>query len=81
MILEADGCDVCTHLRELSDVPVLMLTARSIESDMLSGSALLQRREIQNIHPEIKPYTDKGRIFAQIMRSLVKVHQVMIGNQ
>jgi two-component system, OmpR family, KDP operon response regulator KdpE len=37
MMPELDGWDVCTRLRELSDVPVLMLTSRSAEADMLRG--------------------------------------------
>jgi len=32
-----DGFDVCARLRELSKVPVLMLTARTNETDMLHG--------------------------------------------
>jgi len=32
-----DGWDVCTRLRELSDVPILMLTARTAQADMLRG--------------------------------------------
>lgn len=35
-----DGWDVCTRLRELSDLPILMLTARSAEADMLRGFML-----------------------------------------
>lgn len=35
-----DGWDVCVRLRELSDVPILMLTIRSAEADMLRGFAL-----------------------------------------
>ena len=35
-----DGWDVCTRLRELADVPILMLTARSAEQDLLRGFAL-----------------------------------------
>jgi len=35
-----DGWDVCARLRELTDVPILMLTARSAESDMLRGFVL-----------------------------------------
>lgn len=35
-----DGWDVCVRLRELSDVPILMLTVRSAEADMLRGFAL-----------------------------------------
>lgn len=40
MMPKADGWDVCTRLRELSDVPILILTARSTEADMLRGFAL-----------------------------------------
>ena len=32
-----DGFEVCSRLRELSNVPILMLTARSHENDMLHG--------------------------------------------
>src|SRR5512133_830494 len=34
-----DGWDVCTRLRELTDVPILMLTARSAETDVVRGFA------------------------------------------
>ncbi len=32
---EMDGFDVCTRLREISDTPILILTARTSESDMV----------------------------------------------
>ena len=35
-----DGWDVCARLRELSDVPILMLTARTAEADMVRGLML-----------------------------------------
>ena len=37
MLPGLDGWDICTRLRELSDVPILMLTARTAEADMLRG--------------------------------------------
>jgi DNA-binding response OmpR family regulator len=40
MMPEINGWDVCTRLRELSDVPILMLTARSAESDLIRGFGL-----------------------------------------
>ncbi len=40
MMPEVDGWDVCSRLRELTDVPILMLTARSSESDMLRAFSL-----------------------------------------
>ena len=32
-----DGWEVCARLRELSDVPVIMLTAKTAEADKLRG--------------------------------------------
>lgn len=40
MMPEVDGWDVCARIRELSDVPILMLTARCAEADMLRGFVL-----------------------------------------
>lgn len=40
MMPAMDGWDVCARLRELSEVPILMLTARSAESDLLRGFVL-----------------------------------------
>lgn len=37
MMPDLSGFDVCSRLREMSNVPVLMLTARSNENDMLHG--------------------------------------------
>src|SRR5574339_856088 len=37
MMPEINGWDVCTRIRELSDVPILMLTARSAECDLVRG--------------------------------------------
>lgn len=37
MMPSMDGFEVCTRLRELSDVPILMLTARTNPNDMLHG--------------------------------------------
>ena len=37
MMPNMDGFDVCTRLREMSTVPILMLTARSNERDIVQG--------------------------------------------
>jgi len=37
MMPDMDGFDVCTRLREMSTVPILMLTARSNEKDIVQG--------------------------------------------
>ena len=40
MLPEMDGFEVCSRLRELASMPILMLTARANESDMLHGFRL-----------------------------------------
>ena len=40
MMPHIDGWDACIRLRELTDVPILMLTARSAEADMLRAFTL-----------------------------------------
>ncbi len=37
MMPEMDGLETCMHIREFSDVPVIMLTARSEDTDKLMG--------------------------------------------
>ncbi|NOH10972.1 MAG: response regulator transcription factor [Chloroflexi bacterium] len=37
MMAEMDGFEVCRRLREMSDVPIIMLTARTSKDDLLSG--------------------------------------------
>jgi DNA-binding response OmpR family regulator len=40
MLPEVDGLEVCRALRETSNVPIIMLTARSTEHDKLAGLSL-----------------------------------------
>lgn len=40
MMPEMNGFDVCARLREMSNVPILMLTARSNDNDMIRGFKL-----------------------------------------
>jgi DNA-binding response OmpR family regulator len=40
MLPESSGFDVCREIRTHSDVPIIMLTARSGESDMVAGLEL-----------------------------------------
>ena len=37
MMPDKDGFEVCVRLREMTNIPVLMLTARTHEADMLHG--------------------------------------------
>ena len=40
MMPKMDGWEVCTHIRRVSSVPIIMLTARSEEEDELKGFSL-----------------------------------------
>ena len=40
MIPEVDGLDVCRELRKISDVPIIMITARGEEIDRVLGLEL-----------------------------------------
>jgi two-component system KDP operon response regulator KdpE len=40
MMPEQDGYEVCARLREFSDVPIVMLTAKSLSSDVTRGFAV-----------------------------------------
>lgn len=40
MLPEMDGWEVCRHIRNLSDIPILMLTARSDVADRVKGLQL-----------------------------------------
>ncbi len=40
MMPEYDGYEVCARLREMSDVPIVMLTAKSLSSDVTRGFAV-----------------------------------------
>lgn len=69
MMPKADGWTVCARLRELSDVPILMLTARSAEADMLRGFALGTDDYMK------KPFSKselEARVFALLRRRKVQ---------
>lgn len=40
MLPESSGLDVCRHIRKMSDVPIIMLTARDSEADTVAGLEL-----------------------------------------
>ncbi|MRR31508.1 response regulator transcription factor [bacterium] len=40
MMPRIDGFETCAHLRKMTDVPILMLTARAAESDIVHGLQL-----------------------------------------
>lgn len=40
MMPEMDGWQVCQRIREMSDVPIIMLTAKAEKADIMKGFAL-----------------------------------------
>ncbi len=59
MMPEVDGWEVCRRLRELTDVPILMLTAKSTETDMLRAFTL-------GVDDYMKKPFSKGELEARI---------------
>ncbi|AHM57390.1 putative transcriptional regulatory protein YclJ [Peptoclostridium acidaminophilum DSM 3953] len=74
MLPEIDGWTVCRKIREESDAPIVMLTARSEESDELFGFELGADEYIT------KPFSPKilvARIKALMSRAIEDENQVM----
>lgn len=74
MLPEIDGWTVCRKIREESDAPIVMLTARSEESDELFGFELGADEYIT------KPFSPKilvARIKALMSRAIADENQVM----
>lgn len=63
MLPEMDGMEICRKVRELSEVPIIMLTARDDVSDMVSGLDLGADDYIT------KPF-DMQELLARIRRAL-----------
>jgi DNA-binding response OmpR family regulator len=66
MLPEMDGWEVCRTLRHESDVPIIMLTARSEESDQLVG---LELGADDYITKPFSPHTLVARIRAVLRRA------------
>ncbi len=66
MMPELDGLTVCTLLRRESDVPVLMLTARTSEDDLLTG---LDRGADDYLTKPYRPRELLARIHALLRRA------------
>ena len=59
MMPEMDGWSTCSHVREFSDVPIIMLTARNEKSDIVKGLHLGADDYVT------KPF-DEGELLARI---------------
>ena len=66
MLPDIPGEDVCRHIREISDVPVIMLTAKSGEEDRIRGLGLGADDYV------VKPFSPRelvARVKAQLRRA------------
>jgi DNA-binding response OmpR family regulator len=74
MMPQVDGLDVCRILRDESDVPILLLTARTTEDDMLLGLDVGADDYIT------KPYSPR-ELTARVRALLRRAGVVTAGNQ
>ncbi|MDI6691856.1 MAG: response regulator transcription factor [Anaerosomatales bacterium] len=65
MLPKADGAEVCRRIRERSDVPVIMLTARDVESDKV---ALLEAGADDYVTKPFSPPELVARVRAAVRR-------------
>jgi DNA-binding response OmpR family regulator len=72
MMPKVDGLDVCRVLRAESDVPIVLLTARSLEEDVLLGLDLGADDYI------IKPYSPRQMV-ARVRTILRRVRRSRVG--
>ena len=66
MLPEMSGQDVCRQIREASDVPIIMVTARSEEQDLLSG---LEMGADDYVTKPFSPRELVARVYAVIRRT------------
>lgn len=72
MIPKVDGWEVCRRLRQTSDIPVIMLTARGDEIDRVAGLTLGADDYV------VKPFSPRelvARVKAVLRRTLPPTHQ------
>ena len=70
MLPEMDGFTLCKEIRRYSDVPIMFITARTSEADMLNGYALGRDDYIESPHQAFKrtctaQFAYGGECFAQ----------------
>ncbi len=78
MLPEQDGFEVCREVRGTSDVPILFLTARVTEEDMLKGYALGCDDYITKPFPLSVLY-EKVRALLKRSKGLVRSHLLTAG--
>ncbi len=70
MLPGMDGWEVCTRLRELTDLPIIMLTAKTTEADKLRGFSL-----------GVDDYVTKPFSFAELVARIQAVVGRALGEQ
>jgi len=67
MLPDMDGEEICRHIRSLSDVPIIMVTAKSDEDDRVTGLGLGADDYV------VKPFSPReliARVEAQLRRTM-----------
>ncbi|MBF0329647.1 MAG: response regulator transcription factor [Nitrospirae bacterium] len=78
MLPDMDGEAVCAAIREFSDIPIIMLTAKSSEDDRVAGLGLGADDYV------VKPFSPRelvARVKAQLRRSSPSVKKTMSFNK
>ncbi|MGA8179670.1 MAG: response regulator transcription factor [Desulfobacterales bacterium] len=84
MLPKLDGWEVCRELRRLSDVPVIMLTARGEEVDRISGLTLGADDYVtkpfspRELVARVKAVLRRGRIFATSGKNILSFRDLVL---
>jgi DNA-binding response OmpR family regulator len=84
MLPKLDGWEVCRELRRLSDVPVIMLTARGEEVDRISGLTLGADDYVtkpfspRELVARVKAVLRRGRIFAASGKNILSFKDLVL---
>jgi two-component system KDP operon response regulator KdpE len=80
MMPEVDGWEACRRIREVSNIPVIMLTAKSQESDIVPSElrariqSLLRRTKEMSAHETSPLVLDDGWLYIDLSRRIVKAN-------
>jgi DNA-binding response OmpR family regulator len=84
MLPKLDGWEVCRELRRLSDVPIIMLTARGEEIDRISGLTLgaddyvIKPFSPRELVARVKAVLRRGRIFPTTDKSILSFNDLVL---
>jgi DNA-binding response OmpR family regulator len=84
MLPEVDGWEVCRQLRRISDVPIIMLTARGEEVDRISGLTLGADDYVtkpfspRELVARVKAILRRGRLFPTADKSILSYKDLVL---